>query len=680
MALSNQYLGTTQNVGGGTFLLTKSFLNISEGIQYGNTIEYLNNGKFVVQKISKSNFYNPILEIEAEEPLSELKRTNDLFTRSFDSHINYLDNFNDQNLFSSNWASESGEWGLTQNLLRSTFVYSLAPNNQPEYINYVQFKPIKNLRATIKVKSNIAGSRMGIQIRKSNNGQDYALIFNQDNRLFLQTFKNGSNITSTTATLGATPSVNTYQWIMVSAYESRYDISHSLNGVSFTKYLSVSEYSNDAGFCALTGYEFATGNTLVTDYDSFEFVEIGNQYTAEDLVKSALDMGGIYNYNIQADVSGFTFFIPNTGTSFYLGNSDNAFLISSASGNSWHTAFLFGKTLSDFRADFEFKAGLSTLFGSAVGVCNTFYLNYHLFGTSNPQNDIEAYINNERFTYNKRGDYINLRSDIWYKGSLVKSDNFLGWYINNQLVNSFYGNSLALGTSTAGISFATSIANIDNQSFGFAIFRSAGIIGSTVELRNFRISSIDTLVSSFQLQQNQTLESFFRRILPNGFVANLDNDSYDIFELGQSRSNITIGNSNSTINYTEDINYSQGIMYSFLDAGENRSRLSFTNNVIKRKFADSVLASFEKDESLGNNFDINKYVTNKFLNENSNIDVLNLSIPLRPSLEIYDNINYINPSIGISRKYIASSVNKSFDFTRGDFRQDIRLILNNSDI
>lgn len=658
--MNNQFWGSTIEQLGGTYLNTKAIISVEEGYNIGGSLHLVNLGDYEVEGFDNSGLFNQQLQLDLHSPIERLKYNNSYFQRELTNHPFYYTSFVSEDSFNTDWtiSNSGGDFGVTSASLK---LRHTSGSISQAYLN--DTKDFSNFRVILRLGSSsfdnaTQNPRGGIQFHADFSVQDEGWLWriSGEPTNALEVFRLGQLGTGTTRLFSTAfnPAQNADYWLMAVVRDSSIYFYSSTNGRAYTLQYSSSTLG-DFYNSRQVGIRMQGASGTLAEFKEFDFVGIGNINTTEDTLRTILGMGGIFGVSFQNEFSGFTPFMANNGGTWYLGTSNNLYFVGlSSGGNSWYTFMTSGGTYSDFVAEVDFKGCSGHFTGMIVGETNNFYGNQHLLSPST-SNGLDHYLD-ARFLYEKRGDYLGIKEQTWYKMRMVKSGLFIGWYINDLLANSIYG---------------TSLSDTDNNHIGFFVYRGVPA-GVTIEFRNFRIGRLDQLADDTTIEANQSLASIYNRYLPDGFASVWHEDHVEIFEAGSSRDVINIGDSFNIINSEHSISNIAGDKLVTVKGQKDAARVENANNRVRLQL-DSSRSSFLNEQGIQNRTDATSYGEADIFISNRNVDSVSVELNPRVHLEQYDEINYVDSTLGISRKMNLYSNNKVFDAGTGEFRQTLTL-------
>lgn len=652
MALLNQYAGATRSVLGASYLDSKAILNIQEGYKIGDTTEYIDLGNFEVEDFTNNGAMNQTLTINAHNSIKRLDYNNTFLSRSFTNHKIFYDDFDDVNTLGQNYSqSGSDTWGITAGGL----LISVTGENYC-VLNQLQ---CSDTRIIIKALTGITLCDLGILFRAQN------IDVGSYSGYMLQIYSNTFNLYKgvrgawtllSGASCGYRPA-NTFYWYMIVARGNNIKGYISTNGKAYIKYIDSNDNTYTNGSIGLRASVAGTQS-----YDFLDIVEIGNQYTTEDILKHTLAMGGVFDTWIQPELEGVSGWLASTGSCFVVGNTNGyqqVDLYHTTTGSSWHTFTNNGATWNNYVLTGEFLGTSGTYAGAITGSTNKFYGLYHYISssyTAAASNVIENYIN-ARFPYDQVGEYFRPIENTWYKFKLIKNNLFLGWYVNDLLIGSIYGTSLP---NTGGT----------NNNIGLFSFQT-GVSGMRTSWRNIRISKLDDLVDDVLIEPNTPLSSTLTRYLPEGYAINQHGVTVEIFEVGASRG--TIGVSNYIINSNERISNVIGDKFVVAKGNDIIAQTVNSNTRVINQL-DSTRTTFIQDQNLQNRTDAKNLTDTKIEIGNKDIQPYDCQIRPRVESERYDTVNVVDSVLGISSVKLVQNSEKSYNSSDGSFIQNLQLI------
>lgn len=650
--MRNLYHGVTQPLLGASCLNTRAILHVQEGYQIGGTIEYADIGDFKIEDFENEGAFRQTLKISASNQVQWMNKVNTVLPYQLNNHAYWNDRFYSLNTLAQNYFY-TGNWEISNNRLGITSDGTAVYNDS----NVSDFREIAKFKIS-RPSFTKTDYDYGIYFR-SDSALENGYLFRVFNHKFdiYRKVDSAFTLVGSTATFGIT--VNTDYWLMVVGRGSNFKGYLSTDGESYTKYADWTDYQFKKGF---VGLRTSLAGTYYTT-DELDFVEIGRQYTVDDIVKKSMAWGGVENVHIQKDygVDGFDGFKGNSGSSWSVGITNNYDQVDlKGSSQEWNTYMNCYGMYNGFTASQWFKeesvcfecemrgssgARGGLLINSSFGPRG--FLNWHAFGSSNNTIDLFGVSVTSRFTH--RGEYINLKADAWYKTKLIRRGYFYSWYVNDSLVNSIYGITLC------------------------PYFVKIGIGGNgNMSFRNPRISELDDLVVDATFDSGSNPSSILARYLPDGMVINTRGNTTSIFnrhrtfDTGSSEINMSNQNS-SQIKNNVNFNsyYGKGQNYSDIDEADSAhiaiaEKMDMSRTKI---FNDPNILSRESAEKAAG-----KSATNEVYKENT----VNLRIPIRPQLEKEDAICYRDDGLGISYQYWVNSFQKVYSVQDG-FIEDLNL-------
>lgn len=673
MSINNLYFGATISQIGGSAFYSKALITVSEGYNIGSTSEYISLGDFEVDNFQNAGANDQLLQLNLTAKDLRTNSNTTYLDRAFPSNFLLADYFVDPNTLNTNYSQISGIWGISNGLLTTT----IDENIQHE-IFCTQSTNIEDSLIIAKFKSDSWGvssgfiTRGGIifrnQLDSNSSGENnYTLRIegNPINQLVL--YRQGSatdNPIGSTALFSTsfTPTNNIYYWLMVSAIKNQLRIYTSINGVSYNLQTSIVDTTFPKGGVGFTALGISGVNWY---FDSIEVTELTNQQTTKSISTSAFALGNVPIVNIPNDLDTFANFITSPGSSWVAGTSNNYFLNNTGSGTTWHMLATQGSTLMDFVANFEMRGSSGTQAGVMIGVSSQFYANYYNFvptiGTTVRNAFVNAIFGGSNYTntvFNGRGDYVTLLPNTFYKVQVMKTGLFFGTYINGKLSNSIYGTSyLNLTYSPVDIGMVAPSNNI---------------AGSTIEFRNFSISQLDESLTDIQLSANENIQSLLDRYLPIGFVHIWSQNQVNIFKTGSSRGLHDIGLSTFLQFNTHTRNNTQGIHIIILN-GANYAGQYINPDTDQTNQLDSMRVNFINDQSITSSSNANSIASAYVEQNNPNIVQFTVITNARVDLELYDQVSFIDPSLGISGLFHVYNSIKSYSAETGDFNHTLTL-------
>jgi hypothetical protein len=648
MAINNLYWGATITELGGSYLNTKAIISVEEGYQVGASIHYVTLGDYEVASFNNQGLFRQQIQLELESQQERLKSNSSYVPRTFKSGVGYFDDFVDENKFSYDWSILSGEWGITNGTLISSHEGLVTDN----FIDFIGSKPLKNFRIITKglhTNNDLAGFEHRYSLLDNDNFTR-SILYN--GQMILSRDINGGTTTLSSVTFGSTTLADNNYWLMTTVNNRKIIISGATDGKTFTKFIDYTDNASQEGVFGLGVYSLR-GNTF--KFDSFEVQEIDNKYTRGDILTATNAMGGIFDTRIQSEYIGRSgLFEPTLGSSWVFGSSSDIYLVNTATGNSWHTYTMSGSSLTDFVAEIEIKGSSGNIAGIFVGNTNNFYGNYFQFNYST-NNFVEHY-SPLRNTYTNYGLPVVLFPDQFYKLKMIKNNQQISWYVNDQWVNSLYG---------------TSFNNPLAVDVGLMSHRNVSA-GSTTVFKNFLISKLDELVEDIVFDSNQALSTIRSRYLPDGYASIWSGDHVEIFEAGASRGSVNLNANSNMINSDESIDNNTGSQLVIVRGQDNIARIQNANQRVMGRISDTNIAMFSEQDIQSKGDAISLANSQNFIS-NKNVQNFQITVQPRVQLEQFDTINYVDTTLGISRAMNVYNQVKMYNAVKGEFRQILTL-------
>jgi hypothetical protein len=657
-----QYFGSTQIINGATYLDTRTILHIEEGFQgvksdgIGNSTEYINIGDFEISDFNHGGALRESLQINAHSLSKRTNYMNSYFPREYKSAYSYYEDFNDQNLFDQNWTARpvnSGIFGLTNGTLHG------------ESVNVCQYMltthEFEDYRIITKMKAGLTYSYLGmfVHLDDFNFTKYYSYVYDPSvRRIILDGMVDGG--LTTYGGVSYCISANTNYWFMLTEFRGLLKGYYSTDGKTYS--LGICRYFGDDPKSLHKGFAYlnmVTSRSSV-ECDYYDIQELKSIYTKEDIINSGYKMGGINGVTIASEISGITNFnILSTGTCAVYGSSNNVFISGDSNSILWNTLTTTGNTFGNFVLDIEARGSINSIFGllvdsgsSVFGPDSNWYGNYiYSNSTTNNNNVVNHCIGGSQNNYLNRGNFWNLIPDNWYRLRLIKDDLNLVWEVNDQIINSFVGTSIAFGGTLVHI----------------GLFSNRGP-GITTEFRNFRISQLDDIVDEINIEPGSQVQSLIDRILPDGYAVNNKSGNIEIYKIGDNRGTHYIGLSDYTFNSKQELSNINGKKYILNKYGDNIN-IAYNKDTRILKQADSNRINIITDDITPTL----KEAESQIIYENKDNQVISLEIANRPTIEQYDTLNLVDDGLGISGNYVIFDFNKTYSAEDGQFRETLKV-------
>lgn len=665
--MNNIYAGPTITALGASYLDSRTVLEVREGFSTGNSRHLVYLGEYETQGFDNKGVFNQTIQLSATDKSERLGYNSDFQSREIQSVDYFYDEFDNEAIFASNWNNIGDQsWGITglspdtlKGFLRSTTsTNSVMVRNDFEYSDaIIDF----NIRADqfanpATTQRAICGLRAQNPDRNDFSGYTVQYIGNNTG-INIQRNMGGNIVSGTTiasVNIGLTPLFNYYTRII--QYQDRIDVffgTSSFQGLS--RVLSVRD--NTFGKGSLSFYNVASsGVTAVLNLFNVKVDTIAQQNTNERTLKYISKTANINESTFSNSFVGTSgFYVASSGNSWMTGNSINEITnVGLSATDSYYMST--GTTFDNFILECEVK-GISNAsgIGTLVGTSSSFYSLGLQFGASitNNTNKIIHRLGSNTLEYPFTGNHLAPKPGLWYNLKLVKSNLLMAWFLEDTLVGSIYGTSLA---SVAGV----------NNSIGFYV-QGASNIGT---FRNIRISEFSQLQDSTIIQTNQTVKSALNRYLPDGYDMLTTGSTFEFINTGNSRGSIDInGSSQFIINSTQETeNGGKRVLAMF---GENSLYIGINDNSRVDRQVDSMMTGFINETSIKSQSDSKIFVNQEFRKINYSIDQVNLSLNNLPRIQKYDKMNVVDTTLGISGQYTVYSFTKNF--TPDNFK--IKLVL-----
>lgn len=659
MSLVNQYWGATQEIPGATYLDSRALLRVQEGYQIGGTIEYVDIGDFKIENFTNEGPFRQTLQIEAANQLQWLNRVNTVVPYRLNNHAFYDDRFTNENTLTDNYYQTGpATWDVSSDALTGVM------DTQDRGLLIYKNSDIADGRIIWKFQFDDTDYNYGVIFRAqdtSTTENAYTIqIRSTSDLIHLYRYIDGNAVSLASADHGGL-SVDTDYWLMVVFRGGNVKVYISTDGESYTKYIDHTDYTYKDGLCGIRLRNPDNTERTVTT-DEFDFVEIGRQYTQEDIIRKSLMWGGIENVKIQDDerINGnFSDFDIAVGSSWFTGLT-NGYYQADYKGTSreWNLYMHVGESFTDFSIDCEISGSSGAEGGIAVGPQDDptlgVFLNWYKFGSTNNVVDYTEYSSgNQR--YSSRGEYSQLGADIWYKSRMMRRGNYIFWYINDVLVNSAYN---GIGEWQSG----------DAVSIGFG---AKGISGTILSVRDTKISILDSFIDDADFSIGSNVGSVIQRYIPEDISMNMQGNTFNIFRLGSTHDAGTSNIGISYVNGTESIN-NINIASS---TGRGNEYLSIEDDVQEkiRHRVDYSNSNAYNNVNILQQESADMYTSSSLFMHGLAVNVNEVNIMTHPQLENGDFIDYVNIETGVSHRLIVRSNKKTYSSEEGAFRQTLQL-------
>lgn len=674
MGLENLFWGATQSIQGTTYLYDRATVNVQEGYNTGNSLEYVNLGDYDVESFNNDGTDSQSLSMRIGSPINNLRIANDVFDRRLYSGRNFYDDFSNIDTFDKNYkfAFRGGAAGPTTGRFFANNVTSgnlIVAEDMGDVSGIMKFG-ISSIDAQAPISIFVrasGGDEPGSSHSWSNTGISTGIEFrfySLDGPGINALFINRYDAVGATALAGRSYGItNSTYWAMFSSKQQQHRLYLSTDGRGFTKLLEAYETPTekmlDRGRVIVHLDNFALGGDAKTSIYSLDLSEIANQYTLEDSLEESLGMGKMWGASIESILEPVSSFLQSAGSSWTI-SGEQVNLNNSSTGSSWHTFMSPGISYIDVVFEGELKGTSGNYAGILYGRSTNWYGNFFYFGPSNgSESNVEHWLD-ARFEYQKRGGYIDLQPEQWYKFRMVKTEKRINWYINDILSNSI------VGTSLNGVYLPNQLGV-----FGWR----TGISGSVTSFRNLRIPVVGELVNDLSIGRGTNAEDVLVGSLSEGVVAQWSGGVASIFNIGSSRAQHGVSASSRIYSMTENTNNNAGTNVS-IATGENFVAVKFNPAERLVRQVDQGKVTYIENSSIDNLQDGNKFISKKQSFENTEIRPVRLSFPARVELETNDQINVILPDLGVSGVYIVANMSKDYDGSRGKFIQNVDLMRN----
>lgn len=657
--MNNQYWGQSLSVAGGSFLLSRAILSIEEGFDRGSTTEYVPIGDFNVNSFSHNGAFENTLLLEANSPLDNLK-TNTIRKRlTLTNGKAYYDSFQDEDSI-FNYSTANGEWGVSGNALyaNNLGVGPFAMNAEglvfSDFVAIAKMKGASAFRGNWYLRADGSGT-------SNVNFTNYSIRTRGDlSTISLNRFTNGGF----TTLLGVSwaLSANTYYWLKAIMVRDNINLYTSTNGTGYSLVFQTQDSEVKQG---TFGFQFdqQVGNLTV---DSIEIYDIATPHTKDDMLRKVHALAGNFNLSTPNDLDSFLGFQGNSGGNWGLSSNGFLNLLNTGTGSSIYHYYVSGTTTGIFSGstgffeDFTFECSIRGTSGAIAGLFlggpSDFYVNSLYF---NRGSSILPKVEQSRgatiaSTTTNMAPHLGIHNDIWYRAKIVNKSGIARWYINDTL-----SGYLPL--------------NLNRYQVGVAVNKT-GPSGRYVEFKDPVIKTLDLSSEDLEIDPNQTLQVSANRLLPDGFDYKYAGTTLSVILVGSSQGTGVIGLSDY-VNRSE-ANYDNSRLYKLASiSGEDSFSLAFATSTRTKKQVDRASYNFEIDTSLDSTDDAN-IRANAYIRESTlSIEQNEVSLVARPSIEKFDQINFVDNVLGISNKYLIMNQSKQYRASDGSFNQRLTLSL-----
>lgn len=673
MSLNPLYYGNTQTVSGATALDSRAILNIKEGYRFGGTIEYIDKGNYEIEQIEKVGAFDQKLKIEATAPIFRLSANNNLIPRVFRSKRDVISRLADNVEFNALFTPFSGAWGNTNSLIR----LANPPERSIAYLN--DLIDVEDFRIVTKLKSSLAASQSLMCIRSRfnvDNNTGYILNHIGGENKFRLTRYDGTTGSTHLQSIGLTLANNTNYYFMFVANQGNLRGYWGTAPSGLTLGISISDYSYSRGSIGLD----MRGVSSVIDISDFEFTELGDIYTSEDILKHIAGMGDVWNLKTQNNSDNFSITGNSTaGSSWVSGISNGEAIINlynTTAGQSWHSFSLGDATPSGTILEVVANIQVNGTSGNIAGIGMGNYAQNQIsfaqvfkFAGSSLNNWLEEIGATPIQRYPNRSQYVTLQPDKWY--SLKMQSKKIGLSLRSWYTSFFLENKL-LGSLVVPAN-----ALFDSQArFKIYGFRE-GVSGTVTSFKNYRVSELQNVVDHAQVESSQALDSAFSRFIPEGYEFITGGSFTEIIRKGSSRGSFGMTNiaKNQIINNTESISNLRGAKHTIGFSDDNVD-ISYQDGYNKRVAysADSARYTFITDQNVKSSTSLEVITYNQMLNDNRDIERLSLTTVPRVHIQTNDYIGTVGDTyLGLSRgrAYMVESFTTEFSPASGTWRQSL---------
>lgn len=646
--INNLYFGATRYVTGSSIFDLKPSLTIEEGYNYGASNEYIKLGDYLLEEVSQIGANRSQLQIKASSPMYQQKNVTNILSKTIKSPYYFYDPFDDINLFQNKYYISSS--GMT---FRNGYVRSIHPANQKaEYIILTDKSDFTNLTfsTTILRSSTTSSGRAFLQLFRYTNPDNTLRISYDGGRVDLD-IVTGGTVINVASKIGVSVSANQDYYLRTSVYDSRVIHSGSTDGINFTTHIdsdnvydSISFDSSGLGVVPISITKGGVGLQLVGssggyfDVKEFTVSEIEDLKTFKDIQKELYAGLNIFDVTSSSELSDFSSFINDSGSSWVLGSSNNVTIVSSLSGSSWSTFMTTGSTFEDFVFECQMIGVSGVQPGILVGSTSNFYIYSQNLGVTS-QNNTEHYFNG-RLARQGWGSYINSVSNNEYNLKLVKSDLDLFWFINGCQVTSIRGSSL-IPVSGKGVRI------------GFGVLKN----GISVTFYNPQVSYLDNLSETVRVESGDNIPSLLGRFVTSSTEPIYSNNSIELVEVGASRGVINIGNKFKNISILDPFS----TVTDFVNINGEKDSIYLGSSLYKsRKSLSLTGVDYLQDSNIRSSYSARK-VASKFIKQLDRKSQ-SISFDLDGGIVIQngDFVSVSDPISGISGLYIVRQVSKNF--------------------
>jgi hypothetical protein len=652
------YWGPTQSISGASYLNTKAVLDVEEGYWNGSSMVYTTLGTYEVEDFQDMGSLDRRINLKASSPLSRLKSNTLVTNRTIKSTRVFWDNVDGTYDFDANYEStaSSGTWGASV----GNYIYCQDPSANSS-LAYTELDDIENGRILCKLETDDTSTNNSGVIIRASSGDDennmsgyYVALMWDSNVIRIMRYDNGS-VTTLESSSSVTLNSGTEYYLLVTFYGG--EIYAAVYDDPTSSELAEARTTDDTYTSGQIGLLTQGAGTQVNKWFYFQFAEITNQNARESVLEDIWYMGNNTGVTFQQDYYGWDDFnASTTGACWDVSNDTVTYY---ADGNSnLIESYILGETVSDFVAEVQVRGGVTNIGAIGVGTTTIMYGSWLRYSDIATGLQVQLDGNNMIGYYSGEWvDYIEPGASTWYDLKLVKRGSYVASYINNTLYSYWEGLSWE------------DVNAVHPMVFGYQGHGQQGL-----EFRNFRINALDDLVEDVEITAGQPLKETWDRYFPDGYAAINGEDCTEVFRIGASRETHTL--SSETDYFTSTTRSISNVASA--DASISRSTdatgaaQSGSDRIDTQ--ADSTRVDFTSDPNIVNTTEADNHAERRTRFLNREVESININMVSDPTYQLYDFVDFVDTTIGVSGQYIVWDINKNYNSSEGRIDMNLTLV------
>lgn len=659
----HQYLGVSAANAGATRFTKKSLLRIEEGFKDGLEEYYQGKGLYELETQNINNFEDGTIRLSLNNELDRRDTNQIAATRVLKtSHFNLID-FTNNNDASNNFDLRTPA-GITE---RPDQGYVRATGTACR-LTYKWGGNFQNLLVTSRFRfsSDALGQNFQNLLRLDVDDPVkfslFAVDFKPDTNIVTVSFYHAGTLIGSSDT-AFTLNANIWYYSKVMLFGRHYRVLVSANG-KVDGWTTINDGVFPEGVRMPTGRRAAVNLSCGAgslDLSEFEIMEYGDVYTQKDVIEEAVRASNVHNidYNDEyVDLSSYTKIAPAGSTWRVISPTEVQYDRNSTGGSI--ALLLSGVMPEDFVAEFETR-GASLLMGAFAGRSGAYMVPAITLTTGSGGAIVENQLAGGATIYriSGNGSAVNtLEHDTWHKIKFFKKGAFVGLIANGMLAIGGYGTSW----TTLPLRY---------PQFGLAVPFYFGANGATISFKNVKISRFSRILEGdIVLDSGQPLRNLLDSILEDGDEVLNQGETLLFLKAGDSRGNLSV--TAPLLALDDTINTNAGVRQAIAYGNDNAIVIEENENLILSKNKGDYRASSSQRLDTTS---VNKLrgVAESIIKEsNTNVKVMNASIPGHPLLEVLDSVT-VTSRIGTTGAHKIRSVNNEYNFETGEFKSNLVL-------